>query len=75
LATGIDSKQSFVFVQSTIRTYPELVWILVCCILLYKIQRVTQFKEKSHKQKEQVSVGLFNYPALMAADILVVLHR
>jgi tryptophanyl-tRNA synthetase len=71
LAAGIDPKRSIIFVQSHISAHAELAWILNCFIPTGWMQRMTQFKEKTHKQKEQVSVGLFDYPALMAADILL----
>jgi tryptophanyl-tRNA synthetase len=71
LAAGIDHKRSIVFVQSHLAEHSELAWILNCFIPMGWMQRMTQFKEKSGKQKEQVSVGLFDYPALMAADILL----
>jgi tryptophanyl-tRNA synthetase len=71
LAAGIDPKQSAVFIQSHVTAHAELAWILKCFIPVGWMQRMTQFKEKSAKQKEQVSTGLFDYPALMAADILL----
>jgi len=71
LAAGIDPKKSTVFVQSHISAHAELAWILNCFIPTGWMQRMTQFKEKSQKLKESVSVGLFDYPALMAADILL----
>jgi tryptophanyl-tRNA synthetase len=71
LAAGIDSRRSVVFLQSHVHEHSELAWILNCFIPMGWMQRMTQFKEKSSKQKEQVSVGLFDYPALMAADILL----
>jgi tryptophanyl-tRNA synthetase len=71
LATGIDPKKSIVFVQSHVHEHSELAWILNCFIPMGWLGRMTQYKEKSGKQKEQVSVGLFDYPALMAADILL----
>jgi tryptophanyl-tRNA synthetase len=71
LAAGIDQERSIVFVQSHISAHSELAWILNCFIPMGWMQRMTQFKEKSQKQREQVSVGLFDYPALMAADILL----
>lgn len=70
-AAGIDPKLSVVFVQSHICAHAELTWILNCFVPMGWMQRMTQFKEKSRKQKEQVSVGLFDYPVLMAADILI----
>jgi tryptophanyl-tRNA synthetase len=71
LATGIDPKKSIVFVQSHVHEHSELAWILNCFIPMGWLGRMTQYKEKSGKQKEQVSAGLFDYPALMAADILL----
>ena len=70
-AAGIDPKQTVVFVQSHITAHAELTWILNCFTPIGWMQRMTQFKEKSEAQKERVSVGLFDYPALMAADILL----
>jgi len=70
-AAGIDPKLSAVFVQSQVGAHAELAWILNCFIPMGWMQRMTQFKEKSKELKEQVSVGLFDYPALMAADILL----
>ncbi len=71
LAAGIDPDMSTLFVQSHVKEHAELAWILNCFIPMGWMQRMTQFKEKSQKQKEQVSVGLFDYPALMASDILL----
>ncbi len=71
IAAGVDIRLSAVFVQSHISAHTELAWILNCMTPMGWMQRMTQFKEKSQKQKEQVSVGLFDYPALMAADILL----
>jgi tryptophanyl-tRNA synthetase len=71
LAAGIDPEMSVLFVQSHISAHAELAWILNCFTPMGWMQRMTQFKEKSGKQREQVSVGLFDYPALMASDILL----
>ena len=71
LAAGIDPKRAILFVQSHVSAHSELAWILNCFIPMGWMQRMTQFKEKSARHKEQVSVGLFDYPALMAADILL----
>jgi tryptophanyl-tRNA synthetase len=71
VAAGIDARKSILFVQSNVPEHSELAWILNCFIPMGWMQRMTQFKEKAQKQKEQVSVGLFDYPALMAADILL----
>ncbi|MBZ0198829.1 MAG: tryptophan--tRNA ligase [Ignavibacteriaceae bacterium] len=70
-AAGIDPKQSAVFVQSNVTAHTEMAWILNCFIPMGWMSGMTQFKEKSEKQKKEVSVGLFDYPALMAADILL----
>lgn len=71
IASGIDPEKSDLFVQSHIPAHSELAWILNCVIPMGWMQRMTQFKEKSDKRREHVSVGLFDYPALMAADILL----
>ncbi len=71
IASGIDPDRSIIFVQSHVAAHSELAWILNCFIPMGWMYRMTQFKEKSVKQKENVSVGLFDYPSLMAADILL----
>jgi len=71
LAAGIDPNKSELFIQSHISAHSELAWILNCMTPMGWMQRMTQFKEKSEKQKDIVSIGLFDYPALMAADILI----
>jgi len=71
LAAGIDPKLSVIFVQSQVSAHAELAWILNCFTPIGWMQRMTQFKQKMQEYKEQVSVGLFDYPALMAADILL----
>ncbi|MFC2038597.1 tryptophan--tRNA ligase [Chloroflexota bacterium] len=71
LAEGIDAEKSIVFVQSHVSAHSELAWILNCFTPMGWMQRMTQYKEKAVKQSEAVSVGLFDYPALMAADILL----
>jgi tryptophanyl-tRNA synthetase len=70
-AAGIDPGQSVIFVQSHISAHTELAWILNCFIPMGWMQRMTQFKEKSQNRRDQVNVGLFDYPSLMAADILL----
>jgi tryptophanyl-tRNA synthetase len=70
-AAGIDPNLSAVFIQPDIAAHAELAWILNCFILMGWMQRMTQFKEKSRQHREQVSAGLFDYPALMAVDILL----
>jgi tryptophanyl-tRNA synthetase len=72
IATGLDPEKSIVFVQSHVRAHPEAAWLLGAVTSFGELRRMTQFKEKAEDQ-EFVSAGLFNYPVLMAADIL--LHR
>lgn len=71
LAAGIDPQRSALFVQSHIGAHAELAWVLNCFIPMGWMKRMTQFKQKSRRQGGLVSVGLFDYPALMAADILL----
>jgi tryptophanyl-tRNA synthetase len=70
-AAGINTAESAVFIQSHIPAHSELTWILNCFTPMGWMRRMTQFKEKSQQHKEEVSVGLFDYPVLMAADILL----
>jgi tryptophanyl-tRNA synthetase len=70
MAAGLDPDRSLLFVQSHVRAHAELTWILNCTASFGELRRMTQFKEKSESQ-EFVSVGLFDYPVLMAADILL----
>lgn len=71
LACGIDPARSTVFVQSHVSAHSELAWLLNCVTPLNWLERMIQFKEKAVKQGDQVSVGLLDYPVLMAADILL----
>jgi tryptophanyl-tRNA synthetase len=71
LACGIDLEYSTIFVQSHISAHSELTWLLNCITPLNWLERMIQFKEKALKQGENVSVGLLDYPVLMAADILL----
>lgn len=72
LAAGIDPKKSVIFQQSTISAHPELAWILNCYgARIADLNKMTQFKDKAGKNQESVSVGLYDYPVLMAADILL----
>ncbi len=71
LAAGIDAEKHIVFNQSHVPQHAELAWIFSCVARLGWLNRMTQFKEKAGKDKENSSVGLFAYPSLMAADILV----
>jgi tryptophanyl-tRNA synthetase len=71
LACGIDPKKHIVFNQSQVAEHAELAWVFNCVARLGWLNRMTQFKEKAGKDRENVSVGLYAYPNLMAADILV----
>ncbi|MDC3143978.1 tryptophan--tRNA ligase [Pelagibacteraceae bacterium] len=71
LASGIDPKKSIIFNQSQVPGHAELAWILNCICRVGWLNRMTQFKEKSGKNSENMSSGLFTYPTLMAADILL----
>lgn len=71
IACGIDPHKSHIFIQSENLDHSYLAWIFDCIIPFGWMGRMTQFKDKSAKQKESTSIGLFNYPALMAADILL----
>jgi tryptophanyl-tRNA synthetase len=71
LASGLDPARSVIFPQSAVRAHSELAWILNCVARLGWMDRMTQFKEKTGKHKERASVGLYTYPVLQAADILV----
>jgi tryptophanyl-tRNA synthetase len=70
LACGLDPKTSIIFNQSQVAEHAELAWVFNCVARLGWLNRMTQFKEKAGKDKEQASVGLYVYPDLMAADIL-----
>ena len=71
LASGIDPKRHIVFNQSQVPGHAELAWIFNCVARMGWLNRMTQFKEKAGKHKENASIGLFAYPCLMAADILL----
>src|SRR5712691_9888362 len=71
LAAGIDPKRNIVFNQSQVHQHAELAWIFNCVARMGWLGRMTQFKDKAGKDRENASVGLFTYPNLMAADILV----
>ncbi|HXW31310.1 MAG TPA: tryptophan--tRNA ligase, partial [Xanthobacteraceae bacterium] len=70
LASGIDPKAHIIFNQSQVAAHAELAWIFNCVARVGWLNRMTQFKEKAGKDRENASVGLFAYPVLMAADIL-----
>ena len=71
IASGIDPKKSIIFNQSRVSAHSEAAWILSCIARMGWLNRMTQFKEKAGKDKEKASVGLYSYPILMAADILL----
>ena len=71
VASGIDPKRSVIFNQSQVSAHSEAAWILSCVARMGWLNRMTQFKEKAGKDKEKASVGLYSYPILMAADILL----
>ncbi len=71
IAGGIDPEHSLLFIQSHVPEHAELAWVLSCFTYMGELERMTQYKDKSAKQGASIGVGLFTYPALMAADILL----
>ncbi len=71
LAAGIDPEKSVVFIQSQVPAHSQLAWVLDCYAMFGELQRMTQFKDKSQKNADNINAGLFTYPVLMAADILL----
>ena len=71
IASGIDPSKSIIFNQSMVSAHSEAAWILSCVSRIGWLNRMTQFKEKAGKDKEKASIGLYSYPVLMAADILL----
>ncbi len=71
IASGLDYKKSIIFNQSSVSAHAEGAWILSCVARMGWLNRMTQFKEKAGKDKEKASIGLYAYPVLMAADILL----
>jgi len=71
IASGIDPKKSIIFNQSQVSAHSEAAWVLSCIARMGWLNRMTQFKEKAGKDKEKASIGLYSYPVLMAADILL----
>jgi tryptophanyl-tRNA synthetase len=71
IAVGLDPEKITLFIQSHVPAHSELAWILNCFTYMGELARMTQFKDKSKKNEENINVGLFDYPALMAADILL----
>lgn len=71
LAAGLDADKGILFIQSHVPAHAELAWVLNCYSMFGELSRMTQFKEKSAKNADNINAGLFTYPALMAADILL----
>jgi tryptophanyl-tRNA synthetase len=71
LAAGVDPAVSTIFVQSDVQEHAELAWVVNCVVRISELERMTQYKDKAKRQRENVSTGLLTYPALMAADILL----
>ncbi len=71
IACGLDPEQNTLFIQSHVHQHAELGWVLQCYTMFGELSRMTQFKDKSAKHKENINGGLFAYPSLMAADILL----
>ena len=71
LAAGIDPNRSTIFIQSHVPEHTQLTWALMCNTYMGELSRMTQFKEKSARYSENINAGLFTYPVLMAADILI----
>ena len=71
IACGLDPEKSIIFIQSHVPQYAELAWVLNCYTMFGELSRMTQFKDKSASHADNVNAGLFTYPSLMAADILL----
>ncbi len=71
IAAGVDPEKSILFIQSHVPAHAQLAWVLNCYTMFGELSRMTQFKEKSASHSENVNAGLFTYPALMAADIIL----
>ncbi len=71
IACGLDPEKNILFVQSHVSAHAELAWILNCFTYMGELNRMTQFKEKARKHSDNINAGLFTYPVLMAADILL----
>ncbi len=71
IAAGLDPVQNTIFIQSHVSAHAELAWVLNCYTMFGELSRMTQFKDKSAKNSDNINAGLFTYPALMAADILL----
>lgn len=71
IAIGLDPEKNIIYYQSHVSAHAELAWVLNCYTYMGELSRMTQFKEKSQKHSENINAGLFTYPVLMAADILL----
>lgn len=71
LAAGVDPEQNIIFIQSHVPQHAELSWVLNCFTYMGELNRMTQFKDKSKRHEDNINAGLYTYPALMAADILL----
>ena len=71
VAAGLDTEKNTIFIQSQVKEHAELSWILNCYTYMGELSRMTQFKDKSSKHSDNINAGLFTYPVLMAADILL----
>jgi len=71
IAAGLEPEKNIIYYQSHVRAHAQLAWILGCYTYMGELNRMTQFKEKSRKHEENINAGLFTYPVLMAADILL----
>ena len=71
LASGLDTNKTTIFLQSEVMTHAQLTWIMQCYTYMGELSRMTQYKDKSQKHSDNINVGLFTYPTLMAADILI----
>ena len=71
IACGLDPEKNTIFIQSHVPAHAELGWVLSCYTMFWELSRMTQFKDKSAKNADNINAGLFTYPSLMAADILL----
>ncbi|MBO5976453.1 MAG: tryptophan--tRNA ligase, partial [Oscillospiraceae bacterium] len=71
IACGLDPQKNTLFIQSHVHEHAELAWVLSCYTMFGELSRMTQFKDKSAKHADNINAGLFTYPTLMAADILL----
>ena len=71
IACGLDPQKNVLFIQSHVPAHAELAWVLNCYTMVGELNRMTQFKEKSAKHTENINAGLYDYPVLMASDILL----